>query len=573
MNDSKFFKYLRKIGVFGIVIRVFLAWFAIAFLIYPNVNLLVSLFYKNGEFSTEVFGKVLNSARAMRSLYNSFILAFTLIVTVNIVGTLLVLFTEYFDLKGSKILRAGYMTTLIYGGIVLATGYKFVYGSNGLLTRGLVTIFPDLNQNWFVGYPAVVFIMTFALTSNHIIFLTNAVRGLDNQLIEAAQNMGESSWNIFRKIVLPILKPSIFAITILTFLTGLGALSAPLVVGGVDFQTINPMIVTFANIPYSREIAAFLAIILGIATMILLAIMSRIEKGGTYISIAKTKTRFVKQKIHSKPLNILMHVAAYGTWLIYVVPIVLVVLFSFSDSRAILSGNLSLDSLTIANYQTLFVSRRAFRPYMVSVTYSIAASVLVALLAVFVSKIIHKNTGKFSKALEYSMLIPWLLPSTLIALGLLMAYDRPRALLGNNALLGTTYMLLMGYIIIKIPFSIRIIKSAFFSLEDSLEESAQCMGASAFYTLRRVIMPIILPTVLAVIVLNFNSLLSDYDLTVFLFHPLYEPLGIVIKAASEETASLNAVAMSFVYSVILMIISATALFLTQSDWANKRRKA
>lgn len=573
MQEHKFYKYLQKIGVFGIVIRVFLVWFAIAFLIYPNINLLVSLFYKNGEFSTEVFGKVLNSSRAMRSLYNSFILAFTLIVSVNIVGTLLVLFTEYFDLKGSKILRAGYMTTLIYGGIVLATGYKFVYGNNGILTRALVNVFPELNPNWFVGYPAVVFIMTFALTSNHIIFLTNAVRGLDNQLIEAAQNMGETSWNIFRKIVMPILKPSMFAITILTFLTGLGALSAPLVVGGPNFQTINPMIVTFANIPFSREIAAFLAIILGVATMILLAILSRIEKGGTYISIAKTKTRFVKQKVHSKPLNILLHVAAYGFWLIYVIPIVLVVLFSFSNSQAILSGNLSLDSLTIANYQTLFVSRRAFRPYLVSLTYSASAAVLVALLAVFVSKIIHKNTSKFSKALEYSMLIPWLLPSTLIALGLLTAYDRPRWLLGNNALLGTTYMLLVGYIIINIPFSLRIIKSAFFALEDSLEESAKCMGASAFYTLRRVILPIILPTVLAVIVLNFNRLLSDYDLTVFLFHPLYEPLGIVIKAASEETASLNAVAMSFVYSVILMIISATALFLTQSDWANKRRKA
>ncbi|HEX7433332.1 MAG TPA: hypothetical protein VF326_06720, partial [Anaerolineaceae bacterium] len=88
-------------------------------------------------------------------------------------------------------------------------------------------------------------------------------------------------------------------------------------------------------------------------------------------------------------------------------------------------------------------------------------------------------------------------------------------------------------------------------------------GSSSFNTLRRVILPIVLPAVLAVIVLNANSLLADYDLTVFLFHPLLQPLGIVIKAASDETASLNAQAMSFVYAVVLMIMAATALYLTR----------
>lgn len=572
MKVNPVVSYFQKIGVFGTVTRAFLIWFSITFLIYPNINLFISVFFRDGQFSLVTVTRVLRSARAIRSLRNSFVLAFTLIITVNIVGTLLVLFTEYFKLRGARILRAGYMTTLIYGGIVLASGYKFIYGANGFLTGLLVSIFPNMDPGWFVGYPAVVFMMTFAVTSNHIIFLTNAVRSLDNQLIEAAKNLGENSFRIFFKIVMPILVPSLFAITILTFLTGLGALSAPLVVGGVNFQTINPMIVTFAGIPTSRDIAAFLAIILGIATMGLLAIMAKLEKGGTYISLAKTKTRFVKQEIHSPVLRALAHIAAYGLWLIYVVPIVLVVLYSFTDSNAIISGQFRASSMTLENYITLFTRRAAFRPYMVSFLYSSIAGIGVGLLAVVVSKIIHKTKSTFDKSLEYVMMIPWLLPSTLIALGLLMSYDRPRLLLGNNALLGTTYLLLIGYIIIRIPFSLRIIRSAFFSIEDSLEESAKCMGASPFYTLRRVILPIILPTVVAVMVLNFNTLLSDYDLTVFLFHPLHQPLGIIIRASTEETASLNAVTMSFVYSVVLMIISALALFLTQSDWALRRNK-
>lgn len=560
-----FREYLHQIGPFGIIVRIFLLWFVIALLLYPNLNLIKQIFFEDGQFSTAVFHKVFSSTRAMRALKNSFILAFTLVVTVNVVGTLLVLFTEYFDIKGAKILRYGYMTTLIYGGIVLCTGYKFIYGSNGIITNFLASFITDFNKNWFVGYPAVVFIMTFACTSNHIIFLTNALRGIDNQMIEAAQNMGETPGRIFWKIVMPILKPNLFAITIMTFLTGLGAVSAPLVVGGKSFQTINPIIIDFAKIPTSREIAALLAILLGLATTVLLLIMNRIEKGGTYMSIAKTKTRLKKQKIHNPVLNALAHILAWLLWLIYVVPIVLVIIYSFTSSANIQSAKLSLDAFTLENWISFFTKRNAARPFIISITYSGLAAIIGAAIVVVAVQIIKKGRTWADRALEYVMLVPWLLPSTLIALGLMMAYDVQNPLMFNQVLLGTPIILLFGYIIIKIPFSLRMIKAAFYSVSDDMEEASKCMGAGEGYTLRKVVLPVVLPSVISVMVLNFNSLLSDYDLTVFLYHPLLEPLGIVIKAATDETATLNAVAMSFVYAVVLMVISGIAVYFTMGD--------
>ncbi|MEG7531622.1 MAG: ABC transporter permease subunit, partial [Hungatella sp.] len=165
-----------------------------------------------------------------------------------------------------------------------------------------------------------------------------------------------------------------------------------------------------------------------------------------------------------------------------------------------------------------------------------------------------------------------LLPSTLIAMGLMVTYDSPHLILGNQVLIGTIGLMLVAYVIVKLPFSYRMIKAAFFSVEDSLEEAAKSMGASTFYTMIKVTIPIILPAVMSVIVLNFNALLADYDLSVFLYHPLYQPLGIVIKAASDETATTNAMAMAFVYSVVLMLISGIALYLTQGNGVAKIRK-
>ena len=73
-------------------------------------------------------------------------------------------------------------------------------------------------------------------------------------------------------------------------------MSGPLIVGGPDFQTINPMIKTFANMTGSRDIAALLAIILGIATTILLAIMQKIEKKGKFYIGFKDKSQNGKTK-------------------------------------------------------------------------------------------------------------------------------------------------------------------------------------------------------------------------------------------------------------------------------------
>jgi iron(III) transport system permease protein len=49
-------------------------------------------------------------------------------------------------------------------------------------------------------------------------------------------------------------------------------------------------------------------------------------------------------------------------------------------------------------------------------------------------------------------------------------------------------------------------------------------------------------------------------MTTLLFHPLYRPLGPVIRAATDEFASLDAQIMMFVYAVILMLVSSISLY-------------
>lgn len=542
------------------LLNIFLIWFIFSFIIYPNLNLIKDTFIVNGNISLKSVTKLLSSERALKSLINSFILAISLSFSVNIVGIFIVLVTEYYHVKGAKFLKLGYLTTLIYGGIVLASGYKFIYGENGIITKILINYIPSLNVNWFEGYGAVLFTMTFACTTNHLIFLTNSIRGIDFQIIEAAKNMGANNKTILFKILFPTLKPVLLALTILTFLIGLSAVSAPLMLGGESFQTINPMIIMFSKTQYSRDIATLLSIILGLSTIILLLVMNKIEKGKNYISISKSKTKLKKQKIESPIINILTHILAYIIFLIYLLPIIIVIFFSFSEANSIISGTLDFTKLTLKNYKTLFTNFSSFKPYLVSLIYSFSASVGVIIFSLSISKLIYKKNTKLAKFYEYSSLIPWLLPSTLIALGLMITYNSPKTIIFGKVLIGSPLIMIIAYTVVKIPFSFRMLRSAFYSIDDSLEEVSKTMGASSLYTFIKVTLPILMPSVLAVGALVFNSLLTDYDLSVFLYHPLLEPLGIVIMKSTDIQADLNAKAMVYVYSVTLMIISSLVVY-------------
>ncbi|EPD88404.1 MULTISPECIES: iron ABC transporter permease [unclassified Paenibacillus] len=560
MNADKIKKRLASINPTAFVFYALIAWFVTAFLIYPNLNTYYEIFFKGGKFSFEAAEKLMSSERAMRSLYNSFILAVSLVFTVNIVGVTLVLISEYFDIKGAKILRLGYFTTLIYSGVVLVSGYKFVYGETGFMTKLLVNLFPSFDTTWFHGYWAVLFVMTFACTSNHVLFLSNAVRKIDFQTVEAARNMGASTFYILWRVVLPVLKPTMFALTILIFLTGLAATSAPLILGGVEFQTITPMILTFSNSSSSKDLAALLALILGLATLILLTLMIRFERKGNFMSVSKVKSELVKQKINNKFGNIAAHILAYFLFLLYIIPVVLIIVFSFTDAHSISTATLSSHSFSLSNYMNVFSNMSAFKPYLVSIVYAAAASVTVVALALAASRILHKFKNKWTMALEYALLIPWMLPSTLIAIGLIVTFNTPRLIIGNSILVGSVWMLFIAYVIVHIPFTLRMVKASFFSLDSNLEDAAKNLGAKSFYTFTKVLLPIILPSTLAILALNFNGILADYDLTVFLYHPLYQPLGIVIKNSTDAQALADTKALTLVYSVILMIMSAITLY-------------
>lgn len=554
---KKFFQ--NKGNIFLLIEAIFFIWFVFSFLIYPNLNLFMDVLF-SGSLKDNIT-KIIESERAMKAIKNSFILAITMCVTVNVVGTLVVFITEYFKIKGSKILRLGYMSTMIYGGMILVSGFKFLYGEVGMVTRFLRTMMPDLATNWFEGFGAVLFIMTFACTTNHVVFLRNALHQIDYQTIEAAKNMGAGTGRILFKVVFPTLAPSYLSITILTFIKGLCAMAAPLIVGGEEFQTINPIVITFVKMEYTRSLGSVLSIFLGLVTFALLMIMNYMERRGHYMSISKVKTRIVKQPIKNPVLNVLMHVLAYALFIIYVSPLAMIVLFSFTNTKSINTGTLSWDAFTLDNYKMVFGNPDNYGPMLTSVILGAVSVTAVIVLILFACRIITKyKKSKLAQTLEFSLLIPWLLPAILISVGLLQTYNVEQWTVGGAILGGTVVILLLGYIVNKIPYTLRMTKAAFYSIDNSLEDAAKNLGAGGMYTFTRVLLPIIVPTILALWALEFNGTLGEYDISVLLSPTKINTLGVTIKTLTTDNYDPNSTAVSFVYAVVMMIIASIVVY-------------
>lgn len=583
--------YIAK--VFGLVMFLYLF---LGFMVMPCLNTLASIFTtRNAQGNIDPLAVIRFFMAGTMPLFvwNSLKLAICLVFTVNIVGISIVLLTEYFDIKGAGILRMGYMTTLIYSGVALVTGYQFLYDTNGMMTTWLAQIFPHINRQWFSGFNAVLFTMTFACTSNHALFLRNAIRGIDYNTVEAARNLGASPFRVLFSVVMPTLLPTLFSLTVMTFITGLCAMSAPTLLG---YNSINPEIVRLAGSSAADEAfpqarAALLSVILAMFTIILLSVLNHYERKGHYLSVSKTKAKLVKQKINSPFWNVIAHVYAYVLFVIYMTPVVMIVLFSFQNYPAIRSKMLNVTDWTLVNYfgtqnyeymtsrgrlrtrigsiSGVFSNSDAIGGIRLSFIMSAVAAALACVIVVLAVSYIFRHRNK-TRALvtESCLLFPWLLPTILICYSFRIFFNREVwYVFGQNLYWreNVRVLIVMAYTVTKLPFALRMIKAAFYAIDDELEDAAKNLGASPVYTFLKVKLPIILPSVLAVFALNFNALFTEYDMGATFQSSYGKTYAMIIQNMTMEEGregyNVNASGRRCASTVFIMIVSGIILYL------------
>lgn len=543
----------------AIIAFIAIAWFVIAFMIIPVVKILQKAFFASGSFSTDNIVKVLSAKSIQKTIWNTLIISLLTVLSVNVVGLFQVLVTEFFDIKGAAFMRFVFFVPLILTSISLVTGLQFVFNEYSVLNIFLSKLIPGFDPNWFTGFGAVFYIHTFFFTSYFILFVRTTFKKIDYSTVEAAKSLGAHNMTAFFRVALPVVLPSILSASVLTFITSLASNAAPMMVGG-DFQMVNSRI-TLLNSLGKRDMAAILALILGAVSVIFILLSNWIEKKGNYISTSKVTTTIRKVKIKNPILNVIVHILAYAMCLIYLIPVVSITLYSFADASTILTKawptHLSFD-----NYVRVFTSSAgALEPMLNSFKIGGMGTLIALVVGVISAIMIYKSNRKVMKVLEISLLIPWIIPASMMALGLIIGYDTGSVWSFGQPLIGTWWLLVLGYAVISVPTIVRMTRASLFNVNKNLEESAASLGSKPLRTFFQITFPILLPTIVSAGAQAFNAKLVEYTMTSILYAPKYTPLGIAFKAGSENIDP-NSYANNLVYIVVVMVISTLVYILT-----------
>ena len=218
----------------------------------------------------------------------------------------------------------------------------------------------------------------------------------------------------------------------------------------------------------------------------------------------------------------------------------------------------------------LFANEATLGGIKMSFVLSILAAALACLIVVIACNYIFKNRSKKSGVvLEYCLLFPWLLPTILICYSYRTYFNAENIwYVGNVNLYFAEHvriLLVLAYTVVKLPFSLRMIKAAFYAIDEELEDAARNMGASGLMTFLRVKLPIILPSVLAVFALNFNALFTEYDMSATFASSYGTSYAMVIQAMCAEEGlygyNVNASGRRCASTVFIMLVSGVILYL------------
>jgi spermidine/putrescine transport system permease protein len=232
-------------------------------------------------------------------------------------------------------------------------------------------------------------------------------------------------------------------------------------------------------------------------------------------------------------------------------PIVLLVLFSFNANRY---GTFPITGWTLTWY------RQAFSDYQVH--DAVSTTLKVALQVTLVSTVVGtcaafplvRSRLPFREGIRIIFILPIMIPGLLIGVSLLVLFT------GTFHWTLSPETAVIGQSVYTTPFVILLVAARLQGFDTALERAAADLGANAFQRLRRVVLPLILPAIVAGALFAFTLSLDEFIITYFLIggHNTL-PIFIYTQVKFGITPEVNAVATMLLGASLLLLAIAFAL--------------
>jgi iron(III) transport system permease protein len=385
--------------------------------------------------------------------------------------------------------RAGWINELLKP---LGISLPGIYGASGIIFASSLQLYP------------LVFLLTYG-----------ALRRVDASLNEAAQSLGRSEAHVFMSVTLPLILPSVLTGALLVFLAILSDFATAAILGE-NF----PVLATVAFATFRSEIGADPQMA-AVTSVILVAFALFIVLLQQAIAARLSFTHdFVEPKRPRKlPLvrRTLLSALAWCPVALANVPLLVVCYTSFlASSGPVLKQQFSLQSHLDA------LSREGTAVWN-SLQYGMVALLIVTVLGGAFGFIFARWQSPAVKALNGLLMLPYIVPGTVIGIGFAFLFNRELKWLA-----GTALALIVAISVRRLPYMIRACCAIVQQLDKSLEEASQSLGVTPLMTFVKVVLPLMWPGVVAGAMLSWVEILSELSASVLLFNAQTVTLPVAI---------------------------------------------
>ena len=517
----------------------------------PVLIIFFNAFWVNGQFNLADTLKVLREPDTYTALLNSLFIASGVTVMSTIIGTFFAWLVTRTDLPFKPAMRVLFLVPFMLPSFIGALAWKMLLSPRaGYINRFLMDVVgldgPVFDIYTFTGIMAVETMYLFPFV---FIQVCGALERMDPTLEESARISGASLFTITRKITIPLVRPSILSGALLIMLYSMAHFGTVAVLG-IEAGIFNIPTLIYEKIHQSAgsfnsiRTGTVLATVLVITAALIMFIQSKVLSRGRYQIIAGKSFRPVETKLRALRMPMLVFCIAYIGFTI-VLPTVTIFMVGGLKTYGL---PFTAENLTLANYRYILFDWKMTRDAIWnSVTLGLAAALITMFAGVMISYVIVKMKVRGKGLLEFLGMLPFSVPGSVIALGVMLAWSGK---FGIN-IYNTVWIILVAYIARYMAFSLKANSAALEQVHDSLVEAARASGASMGQALRDIVLPLVRPGMFAAFFLIFLPALRELTVSVLLYGPTTRTIGVAIYTLNEDGETVYSAALA---GIALMII-------------------
>ena len=499
-----------RLDVQAIVFATLLG-FLIFFILYPTIMIVVFSFHdgipgQDFAFSFEGWRRALTEPNMRVSIVNTVVLLVTVQAIALPIGVVVAWLIARTDMPGKRWLEFMFWISFFLPTLSMTMGWIMCFDKQfGLFNKALMWLpFIDEAPLDIYSFSGIVWAHLFShAISVKVTLLTPGFRNLDGSHEEASRISGATRLQTLTRIVVPAMLPAILVVEMIAAIRSMQAFEIEAILGPpFDFYVYSTKIFNLLTLEPPDFGAACALAVMGLLIILpVIAVQRRL--------VARRHYATVTGKLQIQPTRL-----GRGRWpafalvfglvlMLTVVPVVFALMASFQK----LVGFFDIeDPWTFGHWVRVWTEGAftdAIANTMIMATgCALLSIVVVTLVAYYIVRSKYPGRG----LLDFLSWLPFAIPGILFGLGLLMVF------LGHkifHPLYGTIWLMIFAQVVASLTLGTQIVRTNMMQLSAELEEASRISGGNWAYTLRRIVLPIIVPVLLLVAVLNFIFAVRD----------------------------------------------------------------